>query len=159
MENIKLKNGQTIKLEITAQTVFEIKTRLNYVILDVGKNSDIEKLLDDTLNLVNVLYLCCKEDCDEKKINDEQFGRGLNGQLLQVATEKFLVELKNFLPQSKRMILEHSLQMQAEIMEEVTKTSIAKMITLKPQILGMIQNELTERLDLKSLEKSLSSQK
>lgn len=159
MENIKLKTGQVIKLEITPQTVLDIKNSLNYIIIDVGKNSDIEKLLDDTLNLVNVLYLCCKEDCDEKKISDVQFGRGLNGKLLQEATEKFLVELKNFLPQSKRMILEHSLQMQAEIMEEVTKTSIAKMVEMKPQIVGMIQKELTERLDLNSLEKSFSSQK
>lgn len=159
MQIIKLASGKTVELVISMGSVMRIKSVLNYNLLDVGKEGCIEKILDDQVALCNVLYILCEKSCESKSISDIDFGYGMDGGNLQLATDQFLEELKNFLPLHKKTLLSHSLKTMAEIQKTIVEASIKKLDEMKVGMTEIVKNEMDKRLTLESLKDSLSEQK
>jgi hypothetical protein len=59
------------------------------------------KLLADPVQLVDVLYVLCKDDADRLSITDEDFGRGMAGDAIEHASAAFLEELVDFFPEPR----------------------------------------------------------
>ncbi len=159
MQIVKLANNKTVELIISMGSVMRIKSVLNHNLLDVGKEGCIEKILDDQVELCNVLYLLCEKSCEAKSITDLDFGYGMEGDKLQLATDQFLEELKNFLPPYKKTLLSHSLKTMAEIQKTILDASIKKLDEMKVGMTEIVKNEMDKRLTLESLKDSLSEQK
>jgi hypothetical protein len=68
-----------------------------YGLVDEGFEK-LAKLLGDPVQLVDVLYVLCKQEADDRHLTDEDFGRSLGGDALQHATDAFLAELVDFFP-------------------------------------------------------------
>lgn len=62
------------------------------------KFEGLSRLLGDPVSLVDVLYCLCKDEADKLGITDEDFGRGMGGDSLAVASDAFLEELTDFFP-------------------------------------------------------------
>lgn len=64
----------------------------------------LERLATDPVLLVDVLYAICKEEADSKNISDEDFGRAMAGDAIELATAALLDEIIDFFPETKRKV-------------------------------------------------------
>ena len=62
----------------------------------------LERLADDPVLLVDVLYVLCKPQADAKGVSDEDFGRGMVGGVLDDAASALMKELLDFFPSAQR---------------------------------------------------------
>jgi hypothetical protein len=58
----------------------------------------LAKLLGDPIELVDVLYVLCKDEADKIGVSDEDFGRAMAGDAIGSASDAFLEELTDFFP-------------------------------------------------------------
>ena len=86
------------EVAVTVTTLVKAKSLLDIDLLTIiDKDSPLlTRLIEDPVLLCNVLYVTVKEQADERKITDEEFGRGLSGDTLDDATRAFLEGLACF---------------------------------------------------------------
>ena len=159
MQLIKLRSGTTVEMVMTAQSVLDVNNYIKFNILDVDKEGNLERLLDSQLDLVNVMYLLCEEDCKKQNVSDIDFGRGMGGEHIRLATEQFLDELKDFLPLQKRVMMTHTLKVMAEVQADVMESAIARMEGMKEGIRNIMNKEMDKKLTLQNLENTFAEQK
>jgi len=61
----------------------------------------ISKIVSNSIDLVDVLYVLCKEEADKRSLTDEDFGRSFNGDVLEAAANAFVEELIDFFPNAR----------------------------------------------------------
>ncbi len=66
----------------------------------------LEKLANDPVLLVDVLYAICKDDADKIGVSDEDFGRAMAGDAIEHATTALLDEVIDFFPEVKRQVFQ-----------------------------------------------------
>ena len=54
--------------------------------------------------LVDVLYAAVKPEADAKGVTDEEFGRAMSGDAIEMATTALLDEVIDFFPETKRKV-------------------------------------------------------
>lgn len=130
-----------VAIHITAER--RLRSRLNFSLIDLAKDKFIglADFLGDPIRLVDVLYVICEDQCRERGISDEDFGRRMFGDTITKATQAFLEELTDFFPEPEvraaldlilktgrkvaQGILANSLkQLQAMDLESLAKSSI-----------------------------------
>ena len=65
----------------------------------------LERLSQDPVLLVDVLFVICKQDADLRGVSDEEFGESMTGDTIEKAAEVFLDELVDFFPEVRRKVL------------------------------------------------------
>ena len=108
----------------------------------------LERLATDPVLLVDVLYAVCKEDADAKKVSDEDFGRAMAGDAVELASAALLDEIIDFFPEAKRRVFGKILNATRRFQER-TKTALAAILD-DPALDGKI-DEALERLTPSSL--------
>lgn len=100
----------------------------NIIELEPGRTPKVdllERLAADPVLLVDVLYAVCKNEADNKNISDEEFGRAMAGDAIELATSALLDEIIDFFPVAKRQvfgkILSASRRFQARSKEALTE--------------------------------------
>jgi len=88
-------------VSVTVASVKRVRTELNVDLLDVEDGKVIKELIGDPILLVDVLYVVCKPQADERGVSDEDFGSSLAGDAIEKATEAFLKSLVAFFPSPK----------------------------------------------------------
>ncbi|MEM9658880.1 MAG: hypothetical protein AAF961_11010 [Planctomycetota bacterium] len=68
-------------------------------------NAMIETLAGDPIALVDSLYVICQEQCQQREISDEEFGRRLVGDAIDAATVALLEALADFFPSRRSQLL------------------------------------------------------
>lgn len=100
-------DGQEWLVKINVSQLRRVKASLGLDL--VGLLADglqpLGRLLGEPVELVNVLYLLCKEEADGRGVGDEQFGRRMAGDALGQAADAFVEELIHFFPESRRPLL------------------------------------------------------
>ena len=81
-----------------------IRNRLDVDVLD--PQGGLSKLASDPILLVDTLYLICEEQCIQRKVSDEEFGRSLRGQSIEDATDALVEALTDFIPPRRRELLQ-----------------------------------------------------
>ena len=61
----------------------------------------LAELVGDPVRLADVLYCLVKDQADEANVSDEDFGRALAGDVLEMAAAAFLDELTDFFPDAR----------------------------------------------------------
>lgn len=90
-------------LEIDIPLAREIRQRLSVDILNF--ETGLPAISQDPILLCDVLYLLCRKQAEQRKIGDEDFGRGLVGDAIGDACDAFVEALINFSPSRRRKIL------------------------------------------------------
>lgn len=65
----------------------------------------LERLANDPVLLVDVLYAVCKPEADANGVTDEAFGGAMVGDAIEHATSALLDEVVDFFPEAKRLAL------------------------------------------------------
>jgi hypothetical protein len=127
---------RTWTVTINVDAIKRVRSLLDIDLMQAVEGKLIERLIGDPVLLCDIIYCVCKEDADAKGITDEEFGRAMAGDAIELATTAMLEELVDFFPQGKRQLL--------------TK-ALAKLETLQETMLSVV----SERLDSPELDAQL----
>lgn len=97
------------KVSINVSAIKRVKSLLDVDLLDIGDGKLFERLIDQPCDLVDVLYVLCKEQADQRGLTDAHFGESMGGDALDSATKALLEELVDFFPKRRRPILQKAL--------------------------------------------------
>lgn len=98
----------TVDVNVTA--VKRVRDRLSIDLLDLSSGQLFEKLVADPIALVDVLYVLCEPQANERQVTDVQFGEAMAGDAIEAATTALLESLIEFFPKAKRAVLEKAVQ-------------------------------------------------
>ena len=96
-------------LAINVDTIRRVRAMLAVDLLEAVEGKLIERLVGDPILLCDVIYVICKPEADQKSISDEDFGRAMAGDAIDLATSSLLEELVDFFPKNRRQLLAKAL--------------------------------------------------
>lgn len=126
-------NVATLK-RIRALTSIDL---INIISLDEHRKPNVElleRLSEDPILLVDVLYAACKPEADSQNVTDEQFGAAMAGDAIEHATNALLEELVSFFPDPKRKVLQRILDANRRFGETLKRKVEAELNTLDVKI-------------------------
>lgn len=98
MQSFKDTGGRTWTVSVNVDSIRRVRALLTVDLLDVLGGKLVEKLIGDPILLVDVIYAICKPEADTLGITDEDFGRAMAGDAIDLATKVLLDEIVNFSP-------------------------------------------------------------
>ena len=101
--------GRTWTVTVNVDTIKRVRGLLDVDLLDVVGGKLLERLVGDPVLLCDLVYALCKPEADAKGVTDEDFGRAMAGDAIDLATEAFLQELVDFFPSARRRLLAKAL--------------------------------------------------
>ena len=100
--------GRTWTLSVTVGTIKRVRALCGVDLANIiGKTPNVgllERLASDPVLLVDVLFAVCKPEADAKGITDEEFGRAMAGDAIELAATALLDEIIDFFPEAKRKV-------------------------------------------------------
>lgn len=162
MKSFTDNTGRNWTLAVTVGTIKRVRALCNVdlaniITIEPGKNPQmdlLERLASDPVLLVDVLYAVCKEEADNRKVSDEEFGRSMAGDAIELATAALLDEIIDFFPEAKRRVFQKILSVTRRF-EAKSKTALTELLN-DPELDGKIDAAL-EALTISSTS-SLESQ-
>lgn len=100
MKTFRDNAGRTWVVSINVSAVKKVRGLAGIDIYGLVNDSfqGLAKLLNDPIDLVDVLYVLCKDEADKLGVSDEDFGRAMGGDSLEHAADAFVNELADFFP-------------------------------------------------------------
>jgi len=84
--------------------------------------AELNRLLGDIVLMVDVIYVCCKDEADANEITDVEFGQSLAGDSIEAACNAFIEAYADFCPSRQGQILRNLTAMTtAEHVENLEK--------------------------------------
>ncbi|MBI5725258.1 MAG: hypothetical protein HZA50_14965 [Planctomycetes bacterium] len=130
--------GRTWTVTVNVDAVKRVKTLLGVNLLEAVDGKLLERLIGDPILLCDVIYAVCKPQADAQNVSDEDFGRSMSGDAIELATTALLEELCDFFPQGRRTLL---------------RKALGKLRKLESMALATAEN----RLDSPELEKKMQA--
>ena len=125
MKTFKDNADRTWTVTVNVDAIKRVRSLLDIDLMQAVEGKLIERLIGDPVLLCDIIYCVCKEDADAKGITDEEFGRAMAGDAIELATTAMLEELVDFFPQGKRQLLTKALakleMLQATAIDVVSK--------------------------------------
>ena len=132
--------------EVNVVTIGRVRTALKINLLELllPENTLAERLVDPCL-LVDVLYLLCKDQADQREIDDIAFGKAMTPDGIEDGWAAALEGIVLFSPRGSRpahqKVLEKAKQYQAKAAKQV------KALVAGPEFDAMLDRELEKRLN------------
>ena len=135
--------GRPWTITLNVDAIRRVRSVLNINLLDAIEGRLLERLITDPVLLCDMLFVVIQPEAIAKGISDEDFGRSLGGDVLDVATTALLEELVDFFPSAKRIVFRKALtklkqletlaidtatqRLESPELEERMKTALASM--------------------------------
>lgn len=148
MKSFTDNTGRSWVIQVTVGTIKRVRALCNVdlaniITLEPGMTPKIdllEQLASDPVLLVDVLYAICKEEADNRNVSDEDFGRSMAGDAIELATAALLDEVIDFFPEVKRKIFKKILDATRRF-ETKTKVALNELLN-DPALDGKIDEAL-----------------
>jgi hypothetical protein len=130
---------------INVANVKRVKNKLGldlYGLIDRGAKP-LGDLLGDPCMFVDVLFVLCEEQAGKARVSDEEFGRAMAGDALELAGEAFVDALIDFFPNAR---VRDNLRKLTAAARKLTDLSLAK-----------VEKKLSD-LDLETLAEKLTNE-
>ena len=102
--------GRTWTVTVNVDAIKRVKSLLSVNLMEAVEGKLLERLVSDPVLLCDVIYAVCKPEADAKAVSDEDFGRSMAGDAIELATTALLEELCDFFPQQRRKLLHKALE-------------------------------------------------
>lgn len=155
MKSFSDNTGRNWTLAVNVGTIKRVRALCgvdlaNIITMEAGQNPKVDlldRLANDPVLLVDVLYAVCKEEADKNNVSDVDFGRAMAGDAIELATAALLDEIIDFFPETKRRVFRKILDATRRF-ESKTKQALAALLT-DPALDGKI-DEALEKLTISS---------
>lgn len=103
MKSFKDTQDREWVIEINVAAIKRVRGLLS---IDLYKAADdglqgLADIVGDPVQLVDVLFVLCRDQATERGVSDEDFGRAMGGDVLLNASEAFVEELVDFFPEPR----------------------------------------------------------
>ncbi len=150
MKSFTDNTGRAWIITVTVGTIKRVRALCgidlaNIITMEPGRNPKVdllERLASDPVLLVDVLYSVCKEEADSKGVSDEEFGRGMAGDAIELASAALLDEIIDFFPETKRKVFRKILDATRRF-ETKSKKALADLLA-DPALDGRIDTALEQ---------------
>ncbi len=89
-----------------------------------------DQISNDTFKLVDMLYVACESQCNDRGLTDEDFGRSLDQDSLDLGLQAFMVAYTDFFPPKHRRAMLKAMELTKERVAELPETEITdQMVT------------------------------
>jgi hypothetical protein len=102
--------GRTWTVTVNVDAMKRVKSLLSVNLMEIVEGKLLERLVSDPVLLCDVIYAVCKPEADAKAVSDEDFGRAMAGDAIDLATTALLEELVDFFPLARRRLLRKALE-------------------------------------------------
>jgi len=140
-------SARTWAITVNVAAVKRVRDLLGVNLLEIAdqKGKLLERLVEDPCLLCDILFALVKPEADAKGVTDEEFGRGLGGDVLDMATDALLSEIADFFPKGRREILRRILAKLKTMQEKSTNLALLKLDD--PRIDALLEREIREAMD------------
>lgn len=97
--------GRTWTIAVNVDAMKRVKGLLGVDLMEAVEGKLLERLSGDPVLLCDVVYALVKPQADQASVSDEDFGRSMAGDAIDLATAAFLEELVDFFPSRRRSLL------------------------------------------------------
>ena len=125
-------------IQVNVDALKRVKSLLEVDLMEAVDGKLLERLLDEPVLLCDIIYALCKPQADAAGVKDEDFGRAMAGDAIDLATQALLEELVDFFPQRRRALL-------TKVLDKLRKLDSLALATV------------TDRLEKIDLDKVMSS--
>ncbi len=102
MANFSDLNGRNWVVTLDVYSIKQIKKELEIDLLDEKVHETLQRIANDVVLAVDVLYYAMKEQLDTAQISDREFGRSLAGDCLNEAVGALVQALVDFFPNPRK---------------------------------------------------------
>jgi hypothetical protein len=127
-------------IAINIDAIKRIKIMLGIDLMEAVEGKLLHRLIDDPVLLCDVIYCLCKSQADVAGVSDEDFGRGMAGDAIDLATTAMLEELVDFFPSRRRGLLLKALEKFRSL--ETAALSAASKRLDSPELTSRLQETL-----------------
>jgi len=113
--------GRDWLVEITVDTVRQVRKELDVDLMQAAGGDVLERLAADPVELVDVLFVICRDQAEERGLSDVDFGRSLAGDAIEAATDALIDSIVAFFPPRLRKHLEAIRERQTETLAALDK--------------------------------------
>jgi len=108
MKIFKDTQGREWEIAVNVATIKRVRSLLDVDLMSlVDEQSNlIQRLQTDPVLLVDVVYVLCKPQADQRGVTDEQFGESMASDALDDATSALFRELADFFPKGRRALMQ-----------------------------------------------------
>lgn len=142
MAAFKDQQGRDWILEVVPPVIAAVRRECDVDLVNLERIGE----LSDPVKLVDVLYIMCRQQCEQRQIDAEQFGRSIAGESYQNAADALLAAIADFFPPRKRSQLRSLWEKQAAIAAEMDADLEARMPEAMATVERMMREELEKRL-------------
>jgi len=145
MRTFKDSQGRGWDLAINVDAVKRVRSLLDIDLLSItdDKGKLLERIADDEVLMVDLVYVILKPQADARNVTDEDFGRAMAGDAIDAAYAAFLEELAGFFRNPQR--------------RELLKKTLEKLSALEGKILQKAQERLASGEIDRKVEELLTS--
>jgi hypothetical protein len=123
------------RLEITAYSLKAVKAATG---VDLGKlvaedTRPLVELVSDPAKFVDVLFVLVKDEADRLGVSDEDFGRGLGGDVIEAAGQAFSDAFLFFCPSRMRRVMAAGRAKAEAALDLATAKAVANIEALDPE--------------------------
>ena len=111
MKSFTDNTGRTWTLAVNVGTIKRVRALCDVNLANIitisgttPKVDLLERLGNDPVLLVDVLYAAVKPEADTKGVSDQEFGQAMSGDAIEMATTALLDEVIDFFPETKRKV-------------------------------------------------------
>jgi len=90
--------GDEWAVALNVSTIKAVRQHLSIDLLDLDNGKLILNLTSDPIMLVDVIYVVCMDEAEERGVIDSEFGARMAGDVIADATEAMLGALVSFIP-------------------------------------------------------------
>lgn len=129
--------GRTWTIEVNVTAIRRVRALIGvniHQLVDDGMQA-LGRLVSDPLQLADVLYCLVKDEADARGVSDEDFGRGLAGDVITLAAEAFVEELIDFFPDARvRAGLRQVIDKGRQVRQQLLTHAEAMIEVVDPQV-------------------------
>jgi len=123
MNAFKDPNGKLWQVPVNVTTLKRVKSVLDIDLMGIVSQDStvLTTLYEDPIEMVNVIYVLCKDQADEMGLSDEDFGQLFaSGDLIEEAATSLIEGLTDFFPPRRRAILKKVIQKINQVEDSLT---------------------------------------
>lgn len=139
--------ARTWAITVNVAAVKRCRDLLGINLLEIAdqKGKLLERIIEDPCILCDILFVLVKPEADARNVTDEEFGRGLGGDVLDAATDALLGEIADFFPSGRREILRRILSKVKMIQQKTEKLALVKLSD--PKLDEMLDRQIEAAMD------------
>lgn len=131
-------------LEVTTGVIKRVRADLKIDLADPSQ-ATMDRLADDPVLLVDLLWLMCADQAKGRDVSAEDFGRALVGDPIEVAVSALLEAIVDFFPGRRRLLLREANAKALSVREKATDLALAKLND--PALEARFQEAMQTRLE------------